>query len=86
MRDGLPSRFSATEHMAVEIEITGRDRYLIAEALLVAAAELRKRHHGHSVVAADMEKLLWSFFTHGELQYFGLIDRPRNSEPPQAAD
>ena len=82
----MPSRFSATEHMAAEIEITGRDRYLIAEALLLASAELRKPYHGHSVDAADMEKLLWSFFTHGELQSLGLIDRPNNPEPPQAAD
>ncbi len=74
------------EHMAVEIEITGRDRYLIAEALLMAAAELRKRHRGHSADAADREKLGWSFFTHDELRYFGLIDRPSNPEPPQAAD
>ena len=51
-------------------EITVRARYLIAEAWLIAAAELRKRHGGQSSNAADMERLLWSFFTRDELLSF----------------
>jgi len=67
-------------------EITVRARYLIAEALLIAAAELRKRHGGQSSNAPDMERLLWSFFTRDELLSFGLLDGPREPEPPKAAD
>jgi len=66
-------------------EITGRDRFLIAEALLIAAIELRKRHGGQSAEAADMERLLWSFFTRDELVLFGLIEGPGEPEPPRAA-
>jgi len=51
-------------------EITVRARYLIAEAWLIATAELRKRHGGQSSNAADMERLLWSFFTRDELLSF----------------